>query len=564
MALLSAGVGAILCLLVLAPLVRLVAVTLTPDGLRAWQEVAASELSRNLLWRPIVNTLAIGLAVGAGATLLGSALAWLVVLTDVPGRRLIGVLASVPFILPSFAVALAWEAAFRNGRVGGHVGLLQNLGLAVPDWIAWGIVPVVATLIVHYYSLTFALVAAALAAVNADLLEAGAMTGASQARLMGGITLPLVLPAVVAAALLGFAEGVSNFAAPAILGLPVRFHTLSTRLFGAISIGQVERGYVLSVILIAVAGALLLVGTRLGGRRSFAVITGKGSRYARVRLGRWRWPACGAALAICGLTAVAPGVTLLASSFLHQPGAFAGGWTTHYWLGPSSPEIAQGQPGILRNPQVLHAAGTTLGLGAAVAVAATVLGVAVGYCLARSRVRWLTGLIAQLSYLPILLPGIALGAAFIAQFARPLGPLPPLYGTFAILVVAGAAYTLPFASQAGRAAVAQVSTDLEEASLMAGATLPRRFVAIVAPLVARGMLAAAALVFVKIVRDLSLMLLLMTPTTPLLSVVAFRYASEGFVQFANAITTVVVAISVGVTWLARRLQRSTQPWMDHD
>ncbi|MBA3877776.1 MAG: iron ABC transporter permease, partial [Anaerolinea sp.] len=66
----------------------------------------------------------------------------------------------------------------------------------------------------------------------------------------------------------------------------------------------------------------------------------------------------------------------------------------------------------------------------------------------------------------------------------------------------------------------------------------------------------------KMVRDLSLVVLLVTPATPLLSVVTFRYASEGFAQFANAITVIIAAISVGATLLARRLQGATQPWMD--
>ncbi len=563
--LLGIGVAVVLAMLVMTPLVRLLASTLTADGLGAWRQIVASDLSRNLLWRPLSNTLALGLMVGIGATLTGGILAWLVVLTDVPGRRLLGGLAAIPFALPSFAVALAWEAVFRNDRVGGHVGILQNLGLSVPDWLAWGVVPVAATLTIHYYSLSFALVAAALASVHGDLLEAAEMTGASRRRVLGGIALPLVLPSVLAAGLLAFAEGVSNFAAPALLGLPVRFHTLSTRLYGALSIGQVERGFVLSVLLIGVSAALLSAGSRLiGGRRSFAVITGKGKRLVPLRFGMWRWPAFVAAFLFSVVTTIVPTAILLAASFLRQPGSVAGGLTGHYWIGASNPAIAQGQRGILRDAQFLQAAGTTVTLGLTVAAAATILGLMIGYAVTRGRLRWLSGLIGQLSYVPILIPGIALGGAFIAQFGRPIGPLPALYGTFALLVIAGAAYTLPFAGQSGRAAMTQVSGDLEESATMAGARLPRRLVAIFVPLVARSMIAGAVLVFVKIIRDLSLMVLLMTPATPLLSVVAFRYASEGFVQFANAITAVIVLLSVGATLLARRLQKATLPWMHHE
>jgi iron(III) transport system permease protein len=160
----------------------------------------------------------------------------------------------------------------------------------------------------------------------------------------------------------------------------------------------------------------------------------------------------------------------------------------------------------------------------------------------------------------VLIPGIAFGAAYIALFGSPIGPFPALYGTFALLALAGTVYTLPFAVQSGRSAMAQVAGDLEDSARMAGAGFARRLVAIFVPLTLRGLTAGAVLVFVKMVRDLSLVVLLFTPTTPILSVVAYRYASEGFLQFANALTVVITAISLAATLLAQRLQGASQPW----
>lgn len=551
----------LLAFLVVVPLGRILLVTLTPSGLDAWRDVLSGRLSGALFYGPLFNTLLIGVLVALGTTLLGGFLAWLVILTDVPGRRLIGTLASLPFVIPSFATALAWQVVFRNSRVGAQGGLLQDLGMGVPDWLAWGALPVVLVLITHYYSLSFALIAAGLSSVSADLLEAGEMAGARRRRILRGITLPLVMPAVIAGAVLTFASAVSNFAVPALLGLPVRYNTLSTRLYGMISTGQIERGYVLSVLLIAISAALLWYGNRLrSGRRSFATITGKGGRTKRFSLGRLRWSLFAVALTLCAVTAVIPGMVLLASSFAAQKGSLLGGFSTHFWVGAPDPSIAQGQAGVLRNPQITQAILTTLGLGVAVALAATLLGLLVGYAVSKYKGSWLAGALSQLAYTPILIPGIAFGAAYIALFAQPLGPVPALYGTFALLVIAGAAYTLPFAAQSGQAAMAQVAGELEESARMAGARLPRRLWGIFLPLTARGLFAGAVLVFVKIVRDLSLVVLLYTPATPLLSVVAFRYASEGFLQFANAITVIIALVSVGTTLLAQRLQRRSQPW----
>jgi iron(III) transport system permease protein len=317
---------------------------------------------------------------------------------------------------------------------------------------------------------------------------------------------------------------------------------------------------VLTVLVILLAAAVLFASTRVTKRRSFSTITGKGGRTQRQRLGIMRWPLFALALGLCVATTIVPALALLLSSFTRRTGSLAGGLTAHFWIGASDPAFAQGQRGVLRSPEVLGAAWNTLLIGLTVAALAAVFGLLIGYLVARGRAGWLGDLVGLLSFLPFLIPGIAFGAMYIAQFGQPFGPFPALYGTLAILVLAGAAHTLPFAAQSGRAAMGQVSGEIEEAAVMTGAGFWRRLLSILAPLTLRGLTAGTVLVFTKMARDLSLTVLLVTPTTTLLSVVAFRYASEGFAQFAAAITLVIALLSVGATLLARRLQGAAQPW----
>ena len=147
----------------------------------------------------------VGVAVATASVLIGGFLAWLVMLTDLPGRKVLAAFAAIPFVLPSFAIALAWDSMFRNDKIGGGVGILESLGIAVPDSVAWGFLPVAAVLSAHYFSLVFTLISAALASVNSQLIEAAEMSGASKARILFGITLPVILPAVIAGSLLAFA-----------------------------------------------------------------------------------------------------------------------------------------------------------------------------------------------------------------------------------------------------------------------------------------------------------------------------------------------------------------------
>lgn len=552
----------LLAVLVLAPMARIAWATVQGQGFAVWGEVLWSGIARSLLYKPLGNTLLLGGLTVGGTLLIGGFLAWLVVLTDVPGRKLLGAMAALPFVIPSFAAAFAWGVVFRNERVGGSVGWLESAGLDVPDWLAWGLTPTTIVLVLHYFSLVFMLLAAALASVNADMIEAANMTGASRTRVLGGIVLPVVMPAIISSASLVFAGAVSNFAAPALMGLPVGTHTLSTRLFGMISTGNVERGFVLALILIAISALTLWWATRaVTGRRSYATVTGKGGRVRRFELGVWRWPLFALALLIGLLSTAAPLAVLLASSLAREVGSLASGFTLHYWLGLSDASIAQGIGGVLRDPQLLKALGVTLGLGGAVAIGSMVIGLLTAYVVVRRKDSPLAAPLGTLAFVPAMVPGIAFGAGFIALFGQSWGPIPALYGTFSLLVIAGIAYTLPFSVQSGRASMSQIAGDIEDAATIAGAGLARRLLSIYLPLTMRGLLAGAVLVFVKMVRDLSLVVLLFTPALPVLSVVAYRYASEGFLQHANAITALITLVSIAATLLAQRLQGTQQPWV---
>lgn len=541
----------LLVVLVAAPLLTILMQTLRPDAIGAWSDVLTGRLSANLFWRPMANTLIIGLGVGVGCVLLGGFLAWLVVMTDVPFRGLIGFMATLPFMIPSFATSLAWGTMFRNGRVGGAGGLIEGWGVAVPDWLSWGITPTIIVLIAHYYALAFTVIAAALSTVNGDLVEAAQMTGASRKRILFGIVLPVVSPAIIAGGSLAFAGAVSNFAAPALLGLPVRMQTLSTRLFGMIEIGQTERGYVLAILLIGISALFLASGNRLlSGRRSFATISGKGAKVRRFSLGTARLPLAFAAFGICIATTIIPIVLLIAASLAPSSLAPFSDWTLHFWMGAADPSVARGQAGIFQNPRLLTALTTTLGIGIVVALVANAIGILIAVALTRNRIPFVSEAVSQLSFLPMLLPGIAFAAAYIALYGAPLGPLPALYGTKLLLCLALTAAMLPFAVQTGRATVAQISGDIDEAAKMTGASFLRRLGAITVPLAARGLIAGVLLSFVNVIGDLAIVVLLYTPTTPLLSVLSYSYASDGFHQFANAVTLVILALSVTATGLA--------------
>ena len=102
--------------------------------------VFSSRLSRSIFYRPLLNSVTTSLAISFMAMALGGLLAWVVVRTDMPFRKWIAVFAVIPYVLPSYTLALAWLDFFKNERIGGATGVYQYLfGAPTPDWLAYGL-----------------------------------------------------------------------------------------------------------------------------------------------------------------------------------------------------------------------------------------------------------------------------------------------------------------------------------------------------------------------------------------------------------------------------------------
>jgi len=564
--------AAVLAVLVVAPLGQLVATTLvwsdedlrmapdaTPGSWTAyhWIRGFASETSRNALYLPLRNSLVTATGASMAALAIGALLAWLVVRTDLPGRGLLQTLGVVPYILPSWTIALVWLTLFRNARAGAGVGLFEYLtGSPPPDWLAYGPVPIVAVLGLHYFPFTFLLLAAAMRSVDASLEESGEVLGARAGMILRRITLPLLLPALLSALVLTLSKALGTFGTPYLLGLPVRYFTLSTMIYSNIVSRAAAAGYILALLLIAISALTVYANQRMiGARRSFVTITGRGVRSRTVGLGRWRGAAAVFAWGLIAISVFLPLALLVWESLMRYSDNYSlGNLTLHFWVGSPDLAIADGEAGILRNRQILGAAWNSIRLSLSVAVLSAVAGIAVGLTVVKGRGTLLAKSVEQVSFLPYLVPSIAFGAIYLAVFLRSWGPLPALYGSFALLVMICAVKNLPFASRSGIAAMMQVSGELEEASVVLGAPLWLRLRRVLAPLVASGLLSGVLLAFISTMRELSLIILLITPATRTLTTMTFRYTEQGAPQFANAIIVLLIALILAGEIAARRLE----------
>lgn len=515
-----------------------------------WQRLLGSALTKQMLLQPLFNSLLIGVCVSFFAILIGSVLAWLMVRTDLPFKPFFSLAVIIPYMIPSWCKSQAWLTMFKTERIGGSPGFLMSLGINVPDWLAYGPVAIITVLSLHYYAYAYLLVSAALNSINSELEEMGEIQGAGKAMILRKITLPLVLPAILSAVILTFSKAIGTFGTINYLGSPVQYYTLSSQLYMNINSRDTQTGFAMAILMIIIASIAVFVNQKLiGSRKSYATIGGKGGRSTLIGLGKVGRPVITAALFVFfAVGIIMPIVILVMESFMLKEGIYSlDNFTLHYWIGESNPQIMEGLPGIFKNDEFINSLFNSLRLTLVNGVFGTIFGQLLGYITAKGRGRLHGKLVEQLVFIPYLIPSVAFGGIYLSMFSQPqqifgVTLVPALYGTFALLTLVSVVKHLPFAARAGTSNMLQISGELEEAATIEGAGFFRRFVKIVFPLSKGGFISGFMLIFVSIMKELDLIILIMTPTTSTLPYLAFRYQNGNSPQASDCVAIVMFSI----------------------
>ena len=524
-----------------------------------WRRMISGDFAKAVFYKPLVNTLTVTAGTVALILAVGSLLAYLVVRTDVRWAKLIGSLAIVPYILPSWVLSLAWLQVFQNSTVAMPEGLLSYYtGVNAPEWLVYGPLPIAITMGLHYYPFGYLLVSGALTSIDSQLEESAEILGAGKSAIMRRITMPIIKPALFSTALLGIARSMGTFGTPAILGLPARYYTLSTQIYSLIRTQREGQGYILAIVLLLISGLGLWANQRMiSARRSYATIGGKGVKSRKVRLGKWNTPIALITLLFLFAVAVFPLAFLSWSSLTLNAGDYSiGNLGLHYWIGRSNPRFAAGEPGILRNEAVLGAVWNSVRLSIIGGLLCGFLGMLIGYVVARARKSLASRLLEQISFVPMLVPSIVFGALYLTLFAVRRGPVPALYGTFALLVLVTVVKQLPYTVRSGVSSMLQVSAELEEAAVILGAPWMQRLRKIMLPLTRSGFVAGSLIVLITSMRELSLYILLVTPANRVLTTLTYRYVEVGYTQFSNAMTVLLTVLVVVLTYAINAWQKT--------
>jgi iron(III) transport system permease protein len=489
----------------------------------------------------VANTLLLAVGATIGALLIGGGLA-LAMAPGVPGGAMLERLVVMPLYLTPLLTAIGWS--WLGSPHSGLINLLlrDTLGLPITiNVVSPGGVVLVTSLAAA--PLPFLLISDALRGIDASLLEAARVHGAAPTFALRRVTLPLLLPAGLAAALLVMVQALGTFSVPAVLGLPAGFAVATTEIYQLLDNYPPRIGDATAwgMLLLGIAALLLIAQSALLGRRSFATVTGKAFRRSTQKP---RAPALRAGFAwlYVALATVLPIAALLWAASI----AFA---TADLRLMRFTPQHFAYV--LFAYPKTWIAVGNSVLLGALTATLVCAIGVAVAWVVLRGRVRG-RGALDALSMVPLSMPAMvfALGLLWV-YVAVPL----PIYGTLGILLIAYTTHYLPFGVRAAGAALRQLHPELDEAARVSGATWLHAMRRVTLPLLRPTVIAAWALLFVMAMQEVSSSILLYSSRSVVLSVAVFDLWENGNPSDVAALGFVQLAVGFVVVGLLLRARR---------
>jgi iron(III) transport system permease protein len=496
-------IAAAVALLVLAP----VGFLFDQAFATSWNEVQRL-LFRDFVGKLLVNTTALVVVGTLACAILGVAVAWLVERTDLPGRRAWAVLAALPITVPAFVTSYSWVSI---------TPAVQGF------WGAAGIVTLA------YYPLVYLPVAAVLRGTDPALEEGARSLGMGPWRTFFRVTLPQTRVALLGGILLVSVHLLSEFGAFAML----RFQTFTTAIYDEYKLSfDGAAASMLASVLVLLCLVLLVAELAARGRGRYArVDSGSARPAAPAKLGCAKWAVSGGFGALIGLALGLPLLTLV------------------YW-------VATGSSASFDLGALATATGASLKLGLGAAALTTLLALPISVLSVRHPSRTAT-VIERATYLPFALPGIVIALSLIVLSIH---YFPALYGTTQLLVVAYAILSLPLALVATRAALAQAPPIHEEVARSLGCRPIQALVRVTLPRILPGLGAAAALVFLATVTELTATLLLAPIGTQTLATQFWAKASTLSYAAAAPYAALMVAISALPTYLlTRRLGGVVQP-----
>ncbi|GAA4698593.1 ABC transporter permease [Phytohabitans rumicis] len=516
------------------PLAAVLATAFAPGALHRYGEFFTSSVDLKILR----NTLVLGALVGTGGTALGFLFAFVQTRLDVPGKRILHVLALVPIVSPPFAVATATVVLY------GRRGVISN-GVFGLEYDIYGLDGLVFVLSLSLFPVAYLGLLGMMRGLDPALEEAAMNLGAGPWRILRTVILPLLAPGLVGPFLLLFVEAIADLANPLVLGGD--YTVLASRAYLAVS-GEYDTtsAAVYCVILLVPSVGLFLAQRYWLSRKVRTTITGRPSGSVHLITGWVRWPIFGLAVLVAAVIVSIYG-TVIAGSVTRVFGV-DNTLTLEYLR---EVVMGVGQEAV-RDTVVLAAVATPV---------AAAFGVVIAWLVVR-HLRRTAGLLDLAGTLGVAVPGTVLGIGFVLAYRpeRYVGPFevfPSLVGGGAVaggaaaIILAYVVRSLPAGQRTAVAALTQLHPHVEQASTDLGAGPLYTFRRITLPLIRPALLTGLSYSFARSMTSISTIVLLVTPQTKIITSQVLSAASTGRYGVAFAYCTVLTAIVLAAFGLIR-------------
>lgn len=478
--------------------------------------------SKSYYFDTLFNSFKVSISATVLALVIGTPLAYLFSAFKIKGKSVLSILIVVASMSAPFIGAYSWILLL--GRSGVITTFLKGFGITIPDIYGfWGIV-IVMTL--QLFPLVFLYARGALKNIDNSLLEAAENLGCSGIRCFLKVVVPLIMPTLLAAALLVFMRAFADFGTPMLIGegyrtFPVVLYTEFINEVG----GSDGFAAAIAVIAIVITTVVFLGQKYISNRKSFALNALHPMEEKEVK-GITNWLIHIFSYLVVGI-AILPQCYVIYTSFKNTQGKV---FTEGYSL--DSYAVAFDKLGkSIQNTIIIPI------LALAVIVFLAVL---VAYLVVRRR-NTLTGLVDILSMIPYIVPGTVLGIALLIGFNKP--PL-LISGTMLIMVIALVIRRLPYTIRSSVAILQQIPMSIEEAAISLGATKMKAFFKITVPMMKAGIISGAILSWVTMISELSTAIILYTGKTKTLTVAVYTEVIRGNYGTAAALSTILTVITV--------------------
>lgn len=480
---------------------------------------------KKFYWETMVNSLQVTVCATILASLLGLPMAYLMRSVKIRGSSFLNILIVISYLSPPFIGAYAWiQLLGRSGVVTQFVNDL--FGIAFDG--VYGFAGIMLVFTLQSFPLVYIYVSGALKNMDNSLNEAAESLGCGRFDRIRRIIVPLVMPTLLASALLVFMRVFADFGTPMLIGegfktMPVLVYTQFMGEVGG------DDGFAAAICVIMIGLTLaMFFAQRILARRSTYAMTALKPMVAEQATGLRNLIAHGIVYFVTGL-AILPQLVVVYTSFLRSNGGqvFTGGFALQSY---EATLFAKDNDAILN----------TYLLGALSIALVVVIGVFVAYLSVRKRSA-VNSALDTVTMFPFIIPGSVLGISFLFAFNSP--PI-LISGTMLIMIIAFSVRRMPYTVRSSAAALGQISPSIEEAAISLGASETTTFARVTVPMMLPGVCAGAIMSWVTIISELSSSIILYTNANQTLTVSIYTEVIRGNYGNASAYATILTVTSI--------------------